>query len=329
MLCETQLRYSSVQYDTYSITLCCVHANRAVPEEVSQDDSTHGYIQTARDYVSSSMLDGADVDDYYSYSPCSRAGAQGLGHGIARAHMVAHVLDDDAPYSHVSSVRQGSDETRGPGPEQAVGMEPADERENTLIRGGIPGTEAAVGMEPADAFCALGPNFEIDGGGYGCGGAEYTEVKLKDREREIKEVLLMQGMRAMGEMGFPLLSSSGEERAHNNQTSTKLISSSTHASRRYAADLKAQHEDERTAASARGDENCDDDDNLFSFQNQTLASGQVQAAAASAASVVTEAGCVAAKRKAIPSAEPPARARNSEKSSAECLKSPLHSDFIY
>jgi len=293
----------------YSMTLCCVYAHRAGPEEESQDDSTYGYIQTARDYLSSSVLDGVDVDGDDSYSPRSRVGAQGLGHGIARAHMVAkhmvctHVLDDDASYSHVSSVRQGSDETRGPG------------------------TEEAVGVETADVFGALGPNFESDDGG--CGSAEYTEVKLRDREREIKEALLMQGMRAMGEVGFPLLTSSGEERAHDNQMDTNLISSSAHASRRCAADLKAQHADERTAASARGgDDDDDDDDYLFPFQKQTLASGQVQAAAASVASVVTVARREASKRKAIPSAEPAARARNSETSSTEFLKSPLHSDFI-
>jgi hypothetical protein len=254
----------------YSMTLCCVHAHRAGPEEVSQDDSTYGYIQTARDYVSSSVLDGVDVDGDDSYSPRSRAGAQGLGHGIARAHM--------------------------------------------------------VGVEPADVFGALGPNFNSDDGG--CGSAEYTEVKLRDREREIKEALLMQGMLAMGEVGFPLLTSSGEERAHDNQMNTKLISSSAHASRRYATDLKAQHGDERTPASARGGDDDDDDDYLFSLQKQTLASGQVQAAAASVASVVTVARREATKREAIPSAEPAARARNSETSSTEFLKSPLHSDFI-
>jgi hypothetical protein len=285
------------------MTLCCVHAHRAGPEEVSKDDSTHGYIQTARDYVSSSVLDGVDVDCDDSYSPRSRAGAQGLGHGIARAHMVAqhmaHVRDDDASYSHVSSVRQGSDEARGPG------------------------TEEAVGVEPADVSCALGPSFESDDGG--CGGAEYTEVEVRNWEREIKEALLIQGMRAMGEVGFPLLTSSGEERAHDNQMSTKLISSSAHASRRSATDLKAQHADESTAASAGGGDDDDDDDYLFSFQKQALASGHLQAAAASVASVARR---EAAKREAIPSAEPAARARSSETSSTEFLKSTLHRDFI-
>jgi len=107
--------------------------------------------------------------------------------------------------------------------------------------------------------------------------------------------------------------------------STKLISSSAHASRRSATDLKAQHADESTAASAGGGDDDDDDDYLFSFQKQALASRHLQAAAASVASVARR---EAAKREAIPSAELAARARSSETSSTEFLKSTLHRDFI-